>query len=98
MSIDFNLGVDINMSDYDGRTALHLASSEGHSAAVSFLLEICGADPTVRDRWGNSPKDDAQAAGQLHVVEQLENWTNQVISGKREQAITVNNTKQSNES
>ena len=76
-------GVDINMSDYDGRTALHLASSEGHSAAVTFLLEVCGADATVRDRWGHTPRDEAQAAGQLHIVDMLENWTNQVSSNSK---------------
>ena len=29
------------MGDYDGRTALHLASAEGHLRCVRFLLDVC---------------------------------------------------------
>ena len=31
----------MNMGDYDGRTALHLASAEGHLRCVRFLLDVC---------------------------------------------------------
>ena len=34
-------GVDMNMSDYDRRTALHLAAAENHAASVKFLVETC---------------------------------------------------------
>ena len=47
-------GMDLNESDYDGRTALHLAAAEGHQAIISYLLEN-GCDPNVKDRWGNTP-------------------------------------------
>ena len=37
----FQQGVNMNMGDYDGRTALHLASAEGHLRCVRFLLDVC---------------------------------------------------------
>lgn len=42
-------GMDITLTDYDGRTALHLAAAEGHIDCVQFLLEQCGVphDPKV---------------------------------------------------
>jgi ankyrin repeat protein len=42
---------DMNMSDYDGRTALHLTCAEGHLEAVQFLLEICKVHPEPKDRY-----------------------------------------------
>ena len=32
-------GTSVDVADYDRRTALHLAASEGHTAAVELLLE-----------------------------------------------------------
>jgi ankyrin repeat protein len=33
-------GIDINVGDYDGRTALHLASEEGHLDIVKYLYSF----------------------------------------------------------
>ena len=42
-------GVEVNSTDYDGRTALHLAASEGHETVVEALLQA-GANPALQDR------------------------------------------------
>ena len=55
-------GADVDAADYDGRTALHLAASEGRDAVVRFLLDRHAA-PSPVDRWGNTPLDDAKRAG-----------------------------------
>lgn len=59
--------IDVNTSDYDKRTALHLAASESQAEAVRFLLRH-GARPDAADRWGHTPLDDARRAGADEVV------------------------------
>lgn len=46
-------GVEPNLSDYDKRTALHLASCEGCTEVVVLLLEK-GANVNSTDRWGHT--------------------------------------------
>ena len=52
-------GVDPNLGDYDKRTAMHLAASEGLLEMVTYLIDEVGADPSPVDRWGGTPLDDA---------------------------------------
>ncbi len=55
-------GVDINHKDYDARTALHVAACEG-LLGIAQELVYAGADPSVPDRWGNTPLDEARRRG-----------------------------------
>lgn len=43
-------GISPNVQDYDKRTALHLAASEGHASIVELLLAY-QADLNLQDRW-----------------------------------------------
>ena len=59
--LEFGTALDvINQGDYDDRTALHLACSEGRLDTVKLLLSQEGIDVNVEDRWGNHPLDDAK--------------------------------------
>uniref|UniRef100_A0A8C2ZB17 glutaminase n=1 Tax=Cyclopterus lumpus TaxID=8103 RepID=A0A8C2ZB17_CYCLU len=66
--------MDMDLKDYDSRTALHISAAEGHKDVVTFLTEICKVDPFVEDRWGNLPVDDALQFGHEEVVKVLKDY------------------------
>lgn len=53
---------NVNLSNDQGRTALHLAASQGRGDYVQVLL-AAKADPNVQDMWGQSPLHVAIGAG-----------------------------------
>uniref|UniRef100_A0A7S4VSX4 EF-hand domain-containing protein n=2 Tax=Ditylum brightwellii TaxID=49249 RepID=A0A7S4VSX4_9STRA len=65
--------VTFDQSDYDKRTALHLAAGEGHYDIIQYLCEQ-GADVNVRDRWGNRPLDDAKTGNHHKCAQLLEKY------------------------
>lgn len=67
--------MDMTLSDYDGRTALHLAAAEGHADCVEFLLKNCKVPVNVKDRWGNYPLTEASVFGHTAVVQLLKEWS-----------------------
>lgn len=66
-------GVSPTASDYDGRTALHLAASEAQFEALRYLLQL-SKDVNPLDRWGNTPLDDAMRCGHATIVSLLKEY------------------------
>lgn len=64
-------GASPDAEDYDNRTALHLAASEGHIKVVETLLSYkANVNPT--DRWGRTPLSDATKYGFKEICRLLE--------------------------
>ncbi|KAJ4790461.1 Integrin-linked protein kinase family [Rhynchospora pubera] len=63
-------GIDVNSIDLDGRTALHIASCEGHLEVVKLLL-WWRANINARDRWGSTPAADAKYYGNTEIYDLL---------------------------
>lgn len=64
-------GMDPNLKDYDYRTPLHVAASEGLIFMAKLLLEA-GASVFIKDRWGNTPLDEARMSGNKNLIKLLE--------------------------
>ncbi|XP_029506219.1 glutaminase kidney isoform, mitochondrial-like isoform X3 [Oncorhynchus nerka] len=66
--------MDMELKDYDSRTALHVAAAEGHVEVVRFLTDTCKVNPFVKDRWSSIPLDDALQFGHAAVVKVLQEY------------------------
>ena len=64
------LGWNVNGQDYDGRTALNVAASEGQLAAVKYLVAK-GADLSLKDGRGNDPLADAIRENRTSTIDYL---------------------------
>lgn len=58
LKILFQNKVDFKQSDYDGRTALHLAVCENHIDVIKFLINIVKVNKNIKDRWNKKPLDE----------------------------------------
>ena len=56
-------GIDFEDADYDGRTPIHLAASEGQLEVIEYLLEAGLKQINPVDRYANTPLDDAKRGG-----------------------------------
>jgi len=72
----------VNFRDYDRRTALHVAASEGHLEMCRFLLKN-GARVNRSDRWGGSPLDDAHRHHHREIIQLLRQEGATTGSGNR---------------
>ena len=66
-------GWKVNAYDYDGRSALGIAASEGHLEAVQYLVAN-GANLKHRDCRGNNALDDAIREKRQATVDFLKSW------------------------
>jgi len=70
-------GMDIFAGDYDQRTAMHLAATEGHAHCLQFLVDSMPAEKKAElvnkeDRWSGTPLDDAYMKDNQPCVKILE--------------------------
>ncbi len=63
-------GVDMGAADYDGRTGIHLAASEGHLEAVKFLVAK-SVNINPKDRLGGTPLSDAKRGDFINIIAYL---------------------------
>lgn len=61
LKVAADLGVDVNVANAAGNTALHIAASRGHTTVVAFLIEH-GAKLDVRNSRGQTPLALAMAS------------------------------------
>jgi glutaminase len=64
-------GVNPDIADYDGRTPLHLAACEAQTEVVRHLIKK-NVHLTPKDRWGNTPLDDAIKFKHQEIIDLLE--------------------------
>ncbi|XP_021888345.1 probable serine/threonine-protein kinase DDB_G0271682 [Carica papaya] len=87
-------GTSPDVQDYDNRTALHLAASEGHAPIVELLLHY-KANVNLIDRWQRTPLTDARLYRHRDICRILE-----VNGGKdfiNDHPMTVRHDQDSNE-
>lgn len=73
--------VSLNDSDYDNRSALHLAVAEGHMEIVQYLVGN-GADIEIKDRSGTTPIYEAQSKlieGQRSIYDDIYEYLNKEL-------------------
>jgi ankyrin repeat protein len=65
-----NQGIDVNVTDEHGQTALMLAADQGHVDTVKLLLQH-GASPDIQNKVGGAALMLASFNGHLEVVTEL---------------------------
>uniref|UniRef100_A0A671UZ26 asparaginase n=1 Tax=Sparus aurata TaxID=8175 RepID=A0A671UZ26_SPAAU len=81
------MGSNLCLGDYDGRTPLHIAACEGHLNMVQYLL-INGASVYAKDRYGDTPLCNAVRFRHKDVVQLLRKTGAHFSRNKLEEAGT----------
>ncbi len=67
----YQAGLDVNVADEKGYTALILAAYHGHTDTVNFLISEANANPCQEDNRGNTALMGAIFKGHVSVAKQL---------------------------
>lgn len=70
MQLFLDRGVDVEMQDNVGMTALHHACSDGNFATAQLLVKL-GADTTVFDKTGSKPLDYLESKSHRRALNKL---------------------------
>uniref|UniRef100_A0A8C4EA26 asparaginase n=1 Tax=Dicentrarchus labrax TaxID=13489 RepID=A0A8C4EA26_DICLA len=81
------MGGNLFLGDYDGRTPLHIAACEGHLELVEYLLNH-GATVYAKDRYGDTPLCNAVRFRHKEVVKLLRKTGAHFSRDKLEEAGT----------
>ncbi|XP_077476824.1 60 kDa lysophospholipase isoform X1 [Stigmatopora argus] len=82
-----DMGSNLCLSDYDGRTPLHIAACEGNLNMVQYLLTV-GATVYAKDRYGDTPLCNAVRFRHKDVVKLLRKTGAHFSRDKLEEAGT----------
>ncbi|GAA6213610.1 60 kDa lysophospholipase isoform X4 [Lates japonicus] len=82
-----DMGSNLCLGDYDGRTPLHIAACEGHLKLVQYLLSH-GATVYAKDRYGDTPLCNAVRFRHKEVVKLLRKTGAHFSRDKLEEAGT----------
>lgn len=67
-------GIDVNVRNHDGSTALHAAAVEGQLHVINYLISR-GASVNIRNKFGHTALDNAREMHLTAVVDYLESHT-----------------------
>ena len=80
--------VDINSSNYDNRTALHIAVTNNRKKIAYYLLEN-NADVTLKDRWGQTAYDCSKSTKLRQMLGNPNNPPEQEHAKHKRRKLTV---------
>jgi glutaminase len=60
-------GVDMDIGDYDRRTALHIAVRAERIDVIRYLVGVCQVKINQIDRWGATPLNYATKGSEIYL-------------------------------